>query len=98
MPGLTDEDVVYVSAKNKLLEVPYFVVADHEHKKIVVAIRGTLSLEDTLTDLCAMPESMESLGLNPDFKAHSGMIKTAKYVYDELRHSAQVSPRKVKQI
>ena len=35
--------------------MPYFVAADHRHKKIVVAIRGTLSLADALTDLDAKP-------------------------------------------
>ena len=39
----------------RLTEVPYFVAADHRHKKIVVAIRGTLSLADALTDLAAKP-------------------------------------------
>ena len=39
----------------RLAEVPYFVAADHRHKKIVVAIRGTLSLADALTDLDAKP-------------------------------------------
>ena len=31
------------------------MAADHRHKKIVVAIRGTLSLADALTDLAAKP-------------------------------------------
>ena len=39
----------------RLKEVPYFVAADHRYKKIVVAIRGTDSLADALTDLSTTP-------------------------------------------
>ena len=35
--------------------MPYFVAADHRHRRIVVSIRGTLSVADALTDLAAKP-------------------------------------------
>ena len=85
LPHLEQEDIVHISFKNKLMEVPYFVAADRRHKKIVVSIRGTLSLEDALTDLCATPGSMGDFDPNLEgYLAHTGMIKAANYVYKEL--------------
>lgn len=83
LPFLDEDSIVHISFKNKLMEVPYFVALDHKFKKIVIAIRGTLSLEDTLTDLCAKPEVMTEIG--EEHLAHSGMVKAARYVLEELR-------------
>ena len=85
LPHLDSESIVFISYRNKFLEVPFFVAIDHHTRSIVVSIRGTLSLEDALTDLCAKPESLgefdESL---KDYYAHSGIVKAANYVYKEL--------------
>jgi len=48
---LDDEDIVYVSFHNNFLETPFFVAIDRETKAVVVAVRGTLSMGDVLTDL-----------------------------------------------
>ncbi len=86
LPHLDGDSLVHISFRNKMAEVPYFVAVDHGLKKIVVSIRGTLSLEDTLTDLCATPESMGSFHDRlAGHVVHSGMFKAAKYVYTELR-------------
>lgn len=68
LPNLPEENIVHISFRNQLMEVPYFVAADDEHKKIIVSIRGTLSLSDALTDLCAQPGSMDDLG--PELKVN----------------------------
>ena len=86
LPGLLHEDIVHISFKNRMMEVPYFVAIDHRYKKIVVSIRGTLSLEDTITDLCAQPESMASF--DDSLKGHivhCGMLKAAEYVLAQLQ-------------
>ncbi len=86
LPHLDGDSLVHISFRNKMAQVPYFVAVDHELRKIVVSIRGTLSLEDTLTDLCATPESMGSFHDSlSGHVVHSGMFQAAKYVYDELR-------------
>lgn len=85
LPHLDQEALVYISFKNKFLEVPFFVAVDQRYKKIVISIRGTLSLEDALTDLCATPSEMTAF--DPDlkgFQAHNGILSAAKYVYDQL--------------
>lgn len=89
LPHVDDESIVHISFTNRLTEVPYFVAADHRHKKIVVAIRGTLSLADALTDLAAKPVPLADDPENPGdlegMEAHGGMVKAARYVFAELR-------------
>ncbi|TRY67654.1 hypothetical protein TCAL_05860 [Tigriopus californicus] len=85
LPHLDQEALVHISFKNNFLEVPFFVAVDQRYRKIVISIRGTLSLEDALTDLCATPSEMTAF--DPDlkgFQAHNGILSAAKYVYDQL--------------
>lgn len=41
---------------------PYMIVVDRTWKTVVVAIRGTLSLEDMITDVTISPQCLEELG------------------------------------
>ena len=41
---------------------PYMIIVDRKWKTLVVAIRGTLSLEDMITDVSISPQSLEELG------------------------------------
>lgn len=54
----------------------HFVSIDHEAKAVVLTIRGTLGLEDILTDLTCDYETME--WQNKSWKAHGGMLKCAQ--------------------
>ena len=51
---------------------PYFLALDHLEKKIVVTIRGTLSMKDLVTDLNADAEfiPVNPLQTNPPWLAH----------------------------
>ena len=51
--GLNEMDVMYASFENDLFRAPFFVCLNHEMKTVVVAIRGTLSMQDIITDLIA---------------------------------------------
>ena len=65
-------------------ETPFFVAIDYTQKKIVVSIRGTLSMKDILTDLNA---EAEVLPLNPprdDWLGHKGMVQAAIYIRNKL--------------
>lgn len=42
---IDDKDIFYINFNNEINFVPFCVLADHEKKVIVVAIRGSLSLE-----------------------------------------------------
>ncbi|KAK9467149.1 hypothetical protein V1512DRAFT_262068 [Lipomyces arxii] len=54
----------------------HFVAVDHMSKTVVLTIRGTLGLEDVLTDLTCEFEEFEWMGKT--YKAHRGMLKSAK--------------------
>lgn len=59
LPHLTKKDLLYVSYKNDPLHVPFFMASDHERKAVFLAVRGTVSLADAVTDMLVKPESMK---------------------------------------
>ncbi|KNC27306.1 hypothetical protein FF38_08956 [Lucilia cuprina] len=79
-----DIEIVYVTYHVDVGETPFFVAIDYTQKKIVVSIRGTLSMKDILTDLNA---EAEVLPLNPprdDWLGHKGMVQAAIYIRNKL--------------
>ncbi|XP_055888225.1 diacylglycerol lipase-alpha-like isoform X3 [Biomphalaria glabrata] len=82
--GLENLDVVYCTYHVAIGETPFFVALDHENKKVVVAIRGTLSLQDVLTDLQAEPETLPLASPKDDWQGHKGMIQAAVYIKKKL--------------
>lgn len=53
--NLKNTELVYVSFKNDIMHKVYAVFLDHEKEQVVIAIRGTLSLEDCITDVICEP-------------------------------------------
>lgn len=91
-------DLFFVSFRNRLYEVPFVVLADHETRSIVVTIRGSCSLMDLITDLC-LDEEVLSVDVDTDpvlredrgldghgqVRVHRGMLRSARYVFDSIR-------------
>jgi len=48
-------ELVYASFANDTHRKPFVVVLDHEKEAVVLAVRGTLSLEDCVTDVLCDP-------------------------------------------
>uniref|UniRef100_A0AAQ5YAT8 Diacylglycerol lipase-beta n=1 Tax=Amphiprion ocellaris TaxID=80972 RepID=A0AAQ5YAT8_AMPOC len=71
--GLQYRDFIHVSFHNQIYEIPFYVALDHKREAVLVAVRGTLSLKDVLTDLSA--ESCY---------AHKGICQAASYIYKKL--------------
>ncbi|XP_017271738.1 diacylglycerol lipase-beta [Kryptolebias marmoratus] len=82
--GLQYRDFIYVSFHNQIYEIPFFVALDHQNEAVVVAVRGTLSLKDALTDLSAECENLPVEGVTGACFAHKGMCQTANYIYKKL--------------
>ncbi|KAK9453900.1 hypothetical protein V1511DRAFT_48164 [Dipodascopsis uninucleata] len=57
------------------ISLVHFVAVDHASKIVVLTIRGTLGLEDVLTDLTCEYQDFEWLG--KIYKAHRGMLRSA---------------------
>ncbi|OWK11146.1 DAGLB [Cervus elaphus hippelaphus] len=56
--GLQHRDFIHVSFHDKVYELPFLVALDHRKESVVVAVRGTMSLQDILTDLSAESEPL----------------------------------------
>ncbi|KAK9506587.1 hypothetical protein O3M35_008489 [Rhynocoris fuscipes] len=76
--------IVYATYHVDVAETPFFVAVDYSRSKVVISIRGTLSMKDVITDLNA---ESEPLPLNPpkeDWLGHKGMVHAAVYIRDKL--------------
>lgn len=82
--GCRPEDLIYITFHNEVYSIPFYVTVDHTDKALVISIRGTLSLEDIVTDLVIERAPMEVKGVKGAF-AHAGMLHSAKYVLHKLQ-------------
>jgi sn1-specific diacylglycerol lipase len=83
LTGLNEMDIMYASFENDLYRSPFLVCLDHKMQSVVISIRGTLSMQDIITDLIATTEPIEFPG-HPTFLVHKGMFKSALWVKDKL--------------
>ena len=60
---IDESELVYADFNNTLSSVPYCILLDHTTQSVVVSVRGTLSLEDLVTDVDLDPEPLESLAI-----------------------------------
>ncbi|XP_021926065.1 sn1-specific diacylglycerol lipase alpha isoform X2 [Zootermopsis nevadensis] len=88
MVEIGEVEVIYATYHVDVGETPFFVAVDFTRHKIVISIRGTLSMKDVITDLNA---EGEPLPLNPpreDWLGHKGMVQAAEYIRDKLEEEA----------
>ncbi|GAB4819117.1 hypothetical protein N2152v2_006163 [Parachlorella kessleri] len=93
-PGVQPEDLLYVSYANSPGGVlPYIIMLDRPTKSVVLAVRGTVSMEDLITDLLSSPLDVSSWlpdwvnEANADGKgmyAHSGIVGSATAILKDL--------------
>lgn len=77
-------DFIHVTFHNKIYEIPFYVALDHKKEAVVVAVRGTLSLRDALTDLSAECKELPIDGVPGNCYAHKGIAQTSEYIYSKL--------------
>ena len=86
MANIDEEQIVYCSFRNDLYCIPFYVAMDYDNEAVVVALRGTLSLHDIVTDMVAVEEEIEVDGnLDSSLCAHKGILHTARWVQGVLR-------------
>jgi len=85
--GHGGSELVYLSRENTVGMTAYAVFLDTDRKKIVIALRGTLSLSDVVTDfdaeLMTVREDFAGLPLGTHY-AHRGMWKAARNVLKDI--------------
>lgn len=74
--------MIYATFHVDVGETPFFISVDYTHKKIVISIRGTLSMQDVLTDLNAEGEVLPIDPAREDWLGHKGMVQAAIYIKD----------------
>jgi sn1-specific diacylglycerol lipase len=85
-----ESDLVYAHFKSGFNHIPYCILLDHKWKSVVVAIRGTFSLEDCVTDVLIDPEPLDRVGEEYGFDGtgqhcHGGVLSCARNVYRDLQ-------------
>lgn len=89
--GLQYRDFIHISFHNQIYEIPFFVALDHKREAVLVAVRGTLSLKDVLTDLSAECENLSVEGVSGTCYAHKGICQAAHYIYKRLENDGILS-------
>lgn len=84
MVNVGNVEVVYTTFHVDVGETPFFVAIDYTKQKIVVSIRGTLSMKDVLTDLNAEGDVLPLDPPRDDWLGHKGMVLAAVYIRKKL--------------
>jgi len=77
-----DVEIFAQTDSSEVYRPAYAICVDLEHKKILVAFRGTLSIVDALSDLDCDPVPLEFCGVNG--YAHKGFVECGKAMYEIL--------------
>eukprot|EP00884_Botryococcus_braunii_P020127 jgi/Botrbrau1/6799/Bobra.0153s0002.1 len=94
---IEEQDLLYFSHYNTALtHLPYLIALNRRRKTVVVALRGTMTLADVVTDAVAVPERIDGWlpkGVMKDAArgrrrhrayAHSGMVATTQNLEADL--------------
>ncbi|CAG9814969.1 unnamed protein product [Phaedon cochleariae] len=79
-----DIEIIYATYHVDVGQTPFFVAIDYDRKKVVISIRGTLSMKDILTDLNAEGETLPLSPPRDDWLGHKGMVQAAQYILEKL--------------
>lgn len=81
---LGDIEIIYATYHVDVGETPFFVALDYDRKKIVISVRGTLSMKDILTDLNAESETIPLHPPREEWTGHKGMVQAAQYILEKI--------------
>jgi len=86
MAGIDEDQIIYCSFRNDLYCIPFYVAMDHDNEAIVIALRGTLSFHDVITDMIAVEENIDvAANSEGHMRAHKGILRTAHWVQAVLK-------------
>lgn len=77
-------EIIYVSYKVNINVVPFLVAADHSKQSVVVAMRGSMSLSDMVTDMNGQTDKLPIEDCPDDWLCHRGITRAASYVKSTL--------------
>jgi len=85
---LRGDDILGFYQESGLHNPTFAIVTDRERQEIVIIIRGTESLADTLTDLNAQNIRIAEI---PGCQAHEGMVNSARRVFELMESNLFLS-------
>jgi len=80
----------YSNLKNGIAATPYAIMVDEYEKSVVIAVRGTISLEDWVIDLQYVPQPLDKVGDLCGFNGqghhcHKGVLTRCKWMYNDIK-------------
>lgn len=88
--GISDDDIIVNKCtsnpwKSTVHEPSFYLIVDHNKRKIVLSIRGTSSISDIMTDLNAKCKKCDNddIGFHTGY-VHEGMLHSAKFIKDKI--------------
>jgi len=80
----------YASFLNGIVSTPYAILVDTSKQKVVITIRGTISIEDMVMDLKCNPARLDRVGsicgANLDGHCcHKGILARSKWLYNQIK-------------
>uniref|UniRef100_A0A7S4S8V7 sn-1-specific diacylglycerol lipase n=1 Tax=Ditylum brightwellii TaxID=49249 RepID=A0A7S4S8V7_9STRA len=90
LTGLNRSDIICINPGEGIYQPAHFVAIDHKDKEVIVAIRGTMSIQDVLVDLVCQTENFTSVPEDEEDemvvegKAHEGFLKSAQRLAGKL--------------
>ncbi|XP_029668514.1 sn1-specific diacylglycerol lipase alpha isoform X4 [Formica exsecta] len=96
MLDLGEIEVVYATFHVDVGETPFFIALDYTKRKIVISIRGTISMKDVLTDLNAEGEVLPLSPPREDWFGHKGMVQAAEYIRKKLQEEDLIARARAK--
>lgn len=84
LPHVSEDDIIHMSLLNNFLETPFLMVADRKLNKLVISIRGTLSLADLMTDMVAKPASLKALLLQSNLELSNAELNSVNSLPDDI--------------
>jgi hypothetical protein len=88
--GMKHTTLAYSNFVNGINKTPYSICIDRDNQEIVLAIRGTASLEDAVIDLQLVPLDLSQVGACCGFngdgeRCHKGVLTRCVWIYDDLK-------------
>eukprot|EP00768_Dysnectes_brevis_P009078 gnl/Dysnectes_brevis/878_a973_1912.p1 GENE.gnl/Dysnectes_brevis/878_a973_1912~~gnl/Dysnectes_brevis/878_a973_1912.p1 ORF type:complete len:505 (-),score=175.86 gnl/Dysnectes_brevis/878_a973_1912:27-1541(-) len=84
--GVPPEQVLIFCTENKFYLLPHMLWIDHKRKEVIFSIRGTASVEDVITDMHGIPETIDGTPepIDGGQFVHQGMLRTARTIRARL--------------
>ena len=82
---ISESDIIFSQPVSEYGKVVFYALKDNTSKSLVIAIRGTLSFEDCITNAHIEAKNLGFIGL-ADHYSHSGFLDAALNIFNELEH------------